>query len=254
MINANMNEGFSTENGALRPSWRSWPVSQTILTDCRPLRPAAAGHRGYAWHRAALGCTTTRIAQMVREGTIPKVVSCPAAATGGSGNSTAAKWKNGLPNGRLRGLPDVYIVYTRTSGVRMGRKRKLDKQTITVVVNGTAIPVILHPPVPPRSSWYAYWPGLGREPFHRPERLRGGRPRCAGHAWEWGETGNAGRCCPHPTKNLRRFNGGTTVRKRTPDAQLRAQKSLKGCLDAISAFRQVTGITPIALATPDDCE
>ena len=33
-----------------------------------------------------------------------------------------------------------------------------------------------------------------------------------------------------------------------------AQKSLKSCLEAISAFREITGISPIALATPDDCE
>ena len=42
----------------------------------------------------------------------------------------------------------------------MGRKKKCEKQTITMVVNGIAIPVILHPPTPPRKAWYAYWPGL----------------------------------------------------------------------------------------------
>ena len=42
----------------------------------------------------------------------------------------------------------------------MGRKPKVEKRTITVVVNGTTIPVILHPPKPPRRAWYAYWPGL----------------------------------------------------------------------------------------------
>ena len=42
----------------------------------------------------------------------------------------------------------------------MGRMPKVEKRTITVVVNGTTIPVILHPPKPPRRAWYAYWPGL----------------------------------------------------------------------------------------------
>lgn len=42
----------------------------------------------------------------------------------------------------------------------MGRKPKAEKRTITVVVNGAVIPVILHPPKPPRRAWYAYWPGL----------------------------------------------------------------------------------------------
>ena len=48
----------------------------------------------------------------------------------------------------------------RSDGVLMGRKPKVEKRTITVVVNGTVIPVILHPPKPPRRTWYAYWPGL----------------------------------------------------------------------------------------------
>jgi hypothetical protein len=42
----------------------------------------------------------------------------------------------------------------------MGRRAKRVKQTITVVVNGTVVPVILHPPTRPRRAWYAYWPGL----------------------------------------------------------------------------------------------
>ena len=43
----------------------------------------------------------------------------------------------------------------------MGRKKKkAERQTITVVVNGKSIPVTMHPPVPPRTSWYAFWHGL----------------------------------------------------------------------------------------------
>ena len=42
----------------------------------------------------------------------------------------------------------------------MPRKPKVEKQTITVVVNGKPVAVILHPPTAARKSWYAYWPGL----------------------------------------------------------------------------------------------
>src|SRR3954453_20658947 len=42
----------------------------------------------------------------------------------------------------------------------MPRKPKLEKETITVIVNGKTIAVILHPPTAARKSWYAYWPGL----------------------------------------------------------------------------------------------
>src|SRR5262249_29194547 len=42
-------------------------------------------------------------------------------------------------------------------------------------------------------------------------------------------------------------------RKKDPAARTRAQKSLEDCLDAIAAFRQITGLKPVTLATPDDC-
>lgn len=42
----------------------------------------------------------------------------------------------------------------------MPRKLKLEKHTVQVVVDGTPIAVILHPPTKVRKSWYAYWNGL----------------------------------------------------------------------------------------------
>ena len=42
----------------------------------------------------------------------------------------------------------------------MPRRPKVQKQTVTVLVNGTPIAVILHPPTKARRSWYAYWNGL----------------------------------------------------------------------------------------------
>ena len=43
-------------------------------------------------------------------------------------------------------------------------------------------------------------------------------------------------------------------KRKDPAAQIRAQKSLKSCLEAISAFREISRISPVARATPDDCE
>ena len=45
-------------------------------------------------------------------------------------------------------------------GGGMPRRRKNQKHTITVVLNGTPVAVILHPPSGTRSCWYAYWNGL----------------------------------------------------------------------------------------------
>jgi hypothetical protein len=42
----------------------------------------------------------------------------------------------------------------------MPRKPRLEKKTITVVMEGAPITVTLHPPTGCRRSWYAYWTGL----------------------------------------------------------------------------------------------
>lgn len=42
----------------------------------------------------------------------------------------------------------------------MPRKPQHEKQTITVIVNGVPVTVILHPPTSVRKSWYAFWTGL----------------------------------------------------------------------------------------------
>ena len=42
----------------------------------------------------------------------------------------------------------------------MPRKPKQEKKTITVVVNGDPVAVVLHPPFGIRKSWYAFWNGL----------------------------------------------------------------------------------------------
>ena len=68
----------------------------------------------------------------------------------------------------------------------MPRKPKPEKQTITVLVNGTPVAVILHPPTGTRPSWYAYWNGLvaskstgQRTSRPRPSRRhRPGGPAC----------------------------------------------------------------------------
>src|SRR5262249_53202686 len=44
------------------------------------------------------------------------------------------------------------------------------------------------------------------------------------------------------------------AKKLTPEDQKRAAKTLEACLEAITAFREISGLRPITLATPDDCE
>src|SRR5690242_11173958 len=42
----------------------------------------------------------------------------------------------------------------------MPRRPQLKKETVTVWVNNEPVRVILHPPTARRRAWYAYWPGL----------------------------------------------------------------------------------------------
>ena len=134
----------------------------------------------------------------------------------------------------------------------MGRKAKREKQTVTVVVNGTVIPVILHPPTPPRRAWYAYWPGLvtskstGQSDFERAALAAENMVRNGGKRPSVAETLLSDE--EFVTIQTRHFG-----RKTDELARQRAQKSLSNCMDAISAFRDITGLSPITVATPDDC-
>lgn len=135
----------------------------------------------------------------------------------------------------------------------MGRKPKPTKRTITVVVNGTVIPVILHPPTPPRKAWYAYWPGLvaskstGQTGFEQAAIAAEDMVRNGGKRGSL----EAALLSDEEFEAIQKRHFG---KKKDPAAQARAEKSLASCLDAISAFRQIIGVSPITLATPDDCE
>jgi hypothetical protein len=134
----------------------------------------------------------------------------------------------------------------------MGRKARRVKQTITVVVNGAVIPVILHPPKLPRRTWYAYWPGLvaskstGQSDFEQAALAAESMVR------------HGGKCpCVAETllsdEEFKAIQRAHYDRRQDPQAKARAKKSLESCLEAIAAFRQITGISPVVSATPDDC-
>lgn len=134
----------------------------------------------------------------------------------------------------------------------MPRTPKQEKKTITVVVNGKPIAVTLYPPKQSRRAWYAFWVGLtfakstGHANFEdavvaAQEMVKGGgkKPSVADAVLSDQEF-----------EEVQRVYFG---RKRDPAAQVRAQKSLFSCLNAIAAFRRISGLSPITLATPDDC-
>lgn len=135
----------------------------------------------------------------------------------------------------------------------MPRKPKLKKEEIIVVVSGVPVTVTLHPPSGARKSWYAYWNGLTAS-------------KSTGHAG-YDEAVQA-------VEDMLRNNGRRSTltdtflsdeefeeiqrrhygKKQDPEARKRSQKSLRECLDAISAFREITGLRRVTRATVDDCE
>ena len=135
----------------------------------------------------------------------------------------------------------------------MPRKPVLKKQKITVLVKGTPITVTMTPPTGVRSSWFAYWSGLVTS-------------KSTGHA----DLGEAVKAVEDMLQNDGKKSQLNDTRlsddefellqrrhyakKKDANAQKRATKSLKDCLEAISAFRGISSISPITAATPDDCE
>ena len=134
----------------------------------------------------------------------------------------------------------------------MGRKPKVEKRTITVVVNGTTIPVTLYPPKPPRRTWFAYWPGLttskstGQTDFEHAALAVEGMLRNGG---KQGHVDDVVLSDEEFVEIQRRHFG----RKTEERAKQRSQQSLSNCLEAIAAFQEITGLKPISVATPDDC-
>jgi len=134
----------------------------------------------------------------------------------------------------------------------MPRKPKFEKKTITVVVNDSPVTVILHPPTDSRKSWYVYWNGLVASKSTGQRSLadamlaaehmvrNGGKPARLADAVLSDEE----------FEEIQRVHYG---RKQDPAAKVRADKSLFQCLNAISAFRGITGLKPITVATADDC-
>src|SRR5262249_2248939 len=133
----------------------------------------------------------------------------------------------------------------------MPRKPKQEKQTVTVVVNSKPVAVTLHPPTGSRSSWYAYWAGLVASKSTGQHNLED----AISAAEEMVRSGGHRATVADAVLTDEEFEAIQRAhfnRKTDPAAKLRADKSLASCLDAISAFQEITGLKPIATATADD--
>jgi hypothetical protein len=134
----------------------------------------------------------------------------------------------------------------------MPRKPKQEKKTITVIVNGTPIAVVLHPPTGSRRSWYAYWNGLVTSKSTGQSDLEEAMKVATDMVQSGGKRSSLGDVVlsDEEFEAIQRAHFGRVTDDR---ARLRAELTLASCMDAIAAFREITGIKPVSLATPDDC-
>jgi integrase len=134
----------------------------------------------------------------------------------------------------------------------MPRKPKVEKKTITVIVNTKPVAVILHPPTKSRKSWYAYWPGLvtskstGREKYEDAVVVAEEMVKSGGKK----PTVTDAVLTDQEFEKIQRTH---YARKTGASAQARSAKSLEDCLDAITAFKAITCLPHIVQATADDC-
>lgn len=136
----------------------------------------------------------------------------------------------------------------------MPRKPKQEKTTINVVVDGVAVAVTLHPPTKQRRSWYAYWSGLIYSKSTGQRHLKDAIATAENMVRNGGkkETLADSVLSDDEFDEIQRRH--FLEKKRDSAKRKRSQKSYDCCMEAISAFRAITGLKPITTATPDDCE
>ncbi len=134
----------------------------------------------------------------------------------------------------------------------MPRKSRPEKRKVAIPVNGTPVEVTLHPPSGTRTSWYAYWPGLvssrstGQADLQAAIRAVEGMLRNGGQRAELADAVLG----DDEFERIQRVHFG---RKADPADQARAASTLEGCLEAIEAFKAISGLAHVTAATPDDC-
>lgn len=128
----------------------------------------------------------------------------------------------------------------------MPRKPKKEKQTITVLVNGTPVRVTLHPPTPPRTSWFVYWAGLpssrstGQQNLEEAIRAAEGMVRNGGKQPRLQDT----------VLSEAEFEQIQRVHFAKKRDQARAAKTLTTFLQAMSAFKAIAAMDPINFDQP----
>jgi hypothetical protein len=141
----------------------------------------------------------------------------------------------------------------------MPRKPKQQKQQITVIIDGVPVSVVLHPPGGNRTSWYAYWNGLVYSKSTGKASLDDALVVAENMVRAWKAGGDGKRVLLGHTvmtdekfDEIQRFH--YLVKKTAPADRARAKKTHNVYLEAVTAFKEVTGLALVTRATATDCE
>lgn len=135
----------------------------------------------------------------------------------------------------------------------MPRKPQPKKRIIAVSVNSHIVDVTLFPPSKAKKTWYAYWTGLsfsrstGQTDFDEAVRAVESMLRNQGRKSKASEAALT-------DEEFIRIQHVHFGKAQGEEQQERALRSLRECLDAITAFQELSHLKPISLATADDCE
>ncbi len=134
----------------------------------------------------------------------------------------------------------------------MPRKPIAKKHRLMTVVDGKTVQISLHPPTGQRTSWYVFWTGLKTSKSTGQSELEEAK-RIAIQMAE-GKVEHKSEL-PVPTdEEFDEVQKRHYSKKQGDKARKRSDKSLLNCMEAVEAFRQIMGIKPITMATPEDCE
>lgn len=135
----------------------------------------------------------------------------------------------------------------------MPRKPSPKKVVVTMQVGDKDVPIYLHPPIGNRKSWFVYWSEL-KNPKSTGVRTLDEAMTVAKKMLGAGGKRKTLKDTVLNDEDFEKIQRRHFSKKQDIEARKRADKSLRSCLEAISAFQEISDVSPISTATADDCE
>lgn len=135
----------------------------------------------------------------------------------------------------------------------MPKKPQPQKKIASVLVNGEPIKVTLYSPRGSKRTWYASWKGLRTARSTKQVEYAAAVRAVEAMLQNGGKVPNLSDTLMTDDE-FQAIQGRHFGKKSGPTKARGAEKSLASLLEAIQAFKSITGLTHVAAATPADCE